>query len=115
MPRVPGVRHEMDIVWADRDSWGDDIRRVRDREMKLIAIQLSPRTKRKGKTTYVYLLQGSRKIYYNQSARGIAYQTKGHTPAQQALYYDVFVRPPLTPAEKVWLQRNRYQFTRDVR
>ena len=96
-------------VIADRSTWNNNTKTVGGNNMILIATQKSRRTLRKGKTKYIYLRQGSGKIYYNQSKGGVYYSPIAVNAIDMKKYLDVFINPPLTTPEKEWLNLNDYE------
>ena len=92
---------------ADRKSWHSELKTIDGRPVVLIATQSSRRTKSK-RTVYVYHIVGTNVIIYNRSRHGIFFMRIAFRPQNMSNYFDVFVNPPLTPDEQLWLERNDY-------
>lgn len=75
--------------------------------VKLVAIQESRRARRK-RTVYVYNIVGTNIIVFNRSRNGIYFMKMAVRPQNVKAFYDTFVNPPQTDAEKVWLDRYDY-------
>ncbi len=85
---------------------------INGNEVVLVATQPSRRRKRKGRTNYIYHIKATNVIVYNRSHDGILFMRMAIRPQNVSRYYDVFVRPPLTDKEKVWLER--YDYIREL-
>lgn len=81
---------------------------INGKEVVLIATQPSRRTRRKGRTNYIYNIVTTNVMVYNRSSEGRMFMRMALRPQNISRYYDVFVRPPLTKQEKVWLERYDY-------
>jgi len=92
---------------ADRDTWGHDEKTIAGNVLKLVAIQKSRRSRKK-RTVYIYHIANTNIIVYNRSRHGVFFMRMAMRPANIARYFDVFVRPPLTLAEKQWLKSYDY-------
>ena len=75
--------------------------------VKHVATQLSRRTRRK-RTVYIYNIVGTEIIVFNRSLNGIYFMKIAVRPQNVKAFYDTFVKPPNTDAEKVWLERYDY-------
>ena len=84
------------------------------KELKLVAIQPSMRTRNKKATTKIYHLTGTNKIYHKMDGSN-EYAPMGYDATTMQRYYDVFVRPPLTSSEKQWLEIYNYILVEDER
>jgi len=94
---------------ADRSSWGPGDKTIDGNILKLVAIQKSRRTRRKKRTIYVYHIANSNIIVYNRRANGFYFMRMALKPANIERYFEVFVKPPLTDAEKKWLKLYDYE------
>jgi len=92
---------------ADRETWGSDKKTITGNVLRLVAIQKSRRTKKK-RTVYVYHIANTKIIVYNRSKHGVYFMRMAMKVTNMAKYFDVFVRPPLTLAEKQWLKLYDY-------
>jgi len=97
-------------VLADRPSWNSPIKTIGGAKINHIAIQESRRSKKK-RTIHVYHIEGTNAIVYNRSRNGVYFMRIAIRPENVIQFYDVFVREPLTPEEKEWLERNDYVIT----
>lgn len=77
--------------------------------VRLVAIQKSRRTRRKGRINYIWHIENTNIIVFNKSRNGIYFMRMAIRPQNISRYYDVFVRLPLTEKEKEWLARYDYQ------
>ena len=97
-------------VLADRPSWNSPIKTIGGAKINHIAIQESRRSKKK-RTIHVYHIEGTSAIVYNRSRNGVYFMRIAIRPENVIQFYDVFVREPVTPEEKEWLERNDYALT----
>ena len=58
---------------ADRQTFASSIKKVGGKEMILVAIKTSRRILRRGKTQYIYLMNGTKGIYYNESKNSVLF------------------------------------------
>jgi len=93
---------------ADKETWGRDEKTIAGNVLKLVAIQKS-RRKRKKRTVNVYHIANTNIIVYNRSRHGVYFMRMAMRPANIKRYFDVFVRPPLTDAERQWLRIYDYE------
>lgn len=98
----------MEFLRADIGTFSENYKTVEGDYMKLVAIQKSRRTKRKGRTKYIYHRAGTNKIFWNRSRHGPFFMSIA-TDRNMKLYFDIFVKPPLTPKEKEWLNLYDYE------
>ena len=99
-------RHGTMII-ADRGTYNSTVKTVDGKPVILVATQPSRRTERKGKTSYIYHIRGTTDIMYNHN-QNHPYWSLMHVPGNTR-YYDIFVKAPLTPDEKSWLDLNGYR------
>lgn len=102
----------IDFLIADKHTWHENYKRVDGDIMELVAVQKSRRTSRKGRTKYIFHRAGSQNIYYSRSRHGIYFMPIAYRPQNMTRYFDVFVRPPVTPKEKEWLELYDYELTK---
>ena len=96
------------FVLADRETWGKPHRTVDGIPVELVAIQY-PLPGRKHKHTFYCYQIGDRPILYrNHNPAQVYYRPTGATPQTRRLYFETFIKRPLTPGEQTWLTRNRY-------
>ena len=95
-------------VLADRPSWNSPIKTLGGAKINHIATQESRRRKR---TIHVYHIEGTNSIVYNRSRSGVYFMRIAIRPESVRHFYDVFVREPVTPEEKIWLERYDYVIT----
>jgi len=92
---------------ADRSSRKSIVKTVDGKNVRHVATQVSTRTKRK-RTVYVYNIVGTNIIVFNRSRDGIYFMKIAIRPINVKAFYDTFVNPPQTTAEKTWLDRYNY-------
>lgn len=88
---------------ADRDTHSSSIKRVDGHEMILVATKTSRRTLRKGKIQYIYAMEGTKGIYYNQSKGGIVFVPMARRESNMKRHFDLYCIEPLTKAEREYL------------
>lgn len=93
---------------ADRESLGQAVRTVNGNVVRLVAIQESRRTRRKGRTKYIWHIEGTNVVVYNRNRSGIYFMRMAIRIRNVNRYHDVFVKEPLTDKEKIWLERYDY-------
>ena len=84
------------------------------KELKLVAIQPNRRTRRSKAGKRIYHLTGTKKIYYKIDGSD-EYAPMGYDAQDMQRFYDVFVRAPLTEAEKWWLDNFGYVLIEEER
>lgn len=92
---------------ADKSTDKFHQKTIDGKEVKLVAQQDSRHTKRK-RTVNVYNIVGTDIIVFNRSRYGIYFMKIAIRPQNVKAFYDTFVNPPLTDAEKIWLKRYDY-------
>lgn len=88
---------------ADRDTYTSPIKRVNGKQMILVATKTSRRTLRKGKTQYIYFMEGTKGIYYNESKNGVLFVPMARHDTNMRKHYDLYCEDPLTNAERQYL------------
>ncbi len=89
---------------ADRETFSLDIKKVDGREMILVATKTSRRTLRKGKIQYIYFMDGTNGIYYNQSKGGVMFVPMARKESNMRKHYDLYCVEPLNRAELEYLK-----------
>jgi len=91
---------------ADRPRIGTT-RYIKGNPVNLVATQISRRSRRK-RTVYIYNIVGTNIVVFNRSRNGIYFMKIAIRPENVKAFYDTFVNPPQTEAEKTWLARYDY-------
>ena len=93
---------------ADRASQKDDIKKIEGKNVILVATRI-PRNSKKYKTVYIYHIEGTELIVFNRSRDGICFMKIAVKAANMKRFYETFVKPPITDAEKQWLELYDYR------
>ena len=89
---------------ADRETFASPVKKVDGKAMILVATKTSRRTLRKGKTQYLYLMDGTKGIYYNQAKGGVVFVPMARHESNMRKHYDLYCIEPLTRAELEYLK-----------
>ncbi len=89
---------------ADRDTFYTSTKKVDGKEMVLVATKTSRRTLRKGKTQYIYVMAGTKGIYYNESRNGVMFVPMARHESNMQRHYDLYCVEPLNRAEREYLK-----------
>jgi len=89
---------------ADRDTYTLPIKSVNGKAMILVASKTSRRTLRKGKTQYIYSMDGTKGIYYNEAKNGVLFVPMARHESNMRKHYDLYCSDPLTRAEREYLR-----------
>ena len=89
---------------ADRDTYTSPIKRVNGQQMILVATKTSRRTLRKGKIQYIYSMEGTKGVYYNESKNGVLFVPMARHESNMRRHYDLYCVNPLTRAEREYLK-----------
>lgn len=89
---------------ADRDTYGSPIKRINGKQMILVATKTSRRTLRKEKTQYIYSMEGTKGIYYNESKNGVLFVPMARRESNMRKHYDLYCVEPLSRAEREYLK-----------
>ena len=89
---------------ADRDTYTSPIKRVDGKQMVLVATKTSRRIMRKGKTQYIYFMNGTKGIYYNEAKNGVLFVPLARHDTNMRKHYDLYCNDPLTRAELEYLK-----------
>jgi len=88
---------------ADRETYSSPIKKVGGKVMVLVATKTSRRTLRKGKTQYIYSMEGTKGIYYNEAKNGVLFVPMARHESNMRKHYDLYCEEPLTRAEREYL------------
>jgi len=88
---------------ADRETFAAPVKKVEGKAMILVATKTSRRTLRKGKTQYIYSMEGTKGIYYNESKNGIMFVPMARREHNMKKHYDLYCVEPLNRAEREYL------------
>ena len=89
---------------ADRQTFASPVKTIGGKAMILVAIKTSRRTLRKGKTQYIYSMEGTKGIYYNESKNGVLFVPLARHETNMRKHYDLYCTDPLTRAELQYLK-----------
>ena len=89
---------------ADRQTFASPIKTIDGKSMILVATKTSRRIIRKGKTQYLYLMEGTKGIYYNEAKNGVLFVPMARHEVNMKKHYDLYCEDPLTPAELEYLK-----------
>lgn len=89
---------------ADRQTFASPIKTVGGKTMILVATKTSRRTLRKGKTQYLYSMDGTKGIYYNESKNGVLFVPMARHESNMRRHYDLYCVDPLNRAELEYLK-----------
>ena len=92
---------------ADKEARTQTVKRIDGLHVNHVATQESRRTKRK-KTIYVYHIEGTNIIVFNRGLTRNFFMKIAFRPQNMKNFYNTFVNPPQTDAEKDWLKRYDY-------
>ena len=67
------MKKDLDYKSINKESWNKPTKTVGATAMVLVATKTSRRTLRKGKKQYLYRLEGTKGIYYNESKNGVLF------------------------------------------
>ena len=81
---------------------------INGQPIRLVAIQDSRRTYRKGRVKYVYQMGDGNLMYWNRSRNGVMFFPMARLTTNMQRYYEIFVGGALTDKEAAWLERNDY-------
>jgi len=88
---------------ADSHSFALPIKTITYQSMILVATKTSRRKLRK-KTQYIYLRDGTKEIYYNESEKGVLFVPMARHESNMKKHYELYCVKPLTSAEKQYLK-----------
>ena len=73
---------------ADRETFAAPVKKVEGKAMILVATKTSRRTMRKRKTQYIYSMEGTKGIYYNESKNGVLFVPMARREHNMKKHYD---------------------------
>ena len=88
---------------ADPQTFTTPIKKVEGKAMILVATKTSRRILRKGKTQYLYLMESTKGIYYNEAKNGVLFVPMARKEVNMKKHYDLYCVEPLTRAEREYL------------
>ena len=88
---------------ADRDNHSL-VKTITGKAMILVAIKTSRRSLRKGKTQYIYSMDGTKGIYYNESKNGVLFVPMARHEINMRKHFDLYCVNPLNRAELEYLK-----------
>lgn len=89
---------------ADRTTFASPIKTIGGKAMILVGTKTSRRTLRKGKTQYIYSMDGTKGIYYNEAKNGVLFVPMARHESNMRRHYDLYCVDPLTRAEIEYLK-----------
>jgi len=89
---------------SDKQTFASPIKTINGKAMILIAIKTSRRIFRKGKTQYIYSMEGTKGIYYNESKYGVLFVPMARHEINMRKHYDLYCVDPLSKAEREYLK-----------
>lgn len=89
---------------ADRDTFTSSIKKVDGKQMILVATKTSRRKLRKGKTQYIYSMEGTKGIYYNEAKNGVLFVPMARHDTNMRKHFDLYCTDPLTSKELQYLK-----------
>ena len=89
---------------ADKDTFNLPIKKIDGKEMILVATKTSRRIVRKGKTQYIYSMNGTKGIYYNEAKNGIVFVPMARRDSNMRKHFDLYCVEPLSRAEREYLK-----------
>ena len=93
---------------ADRGTFASTIKTIDGKSMILVATKTSRRTMRKGKTQYLYLLEGTKGIYYNEDIGVVLFVPMARHESNMRKHYDLYCVDSLTNAELEYLKLHQH-------
>jgi hypothetical protein len=91
---------------ADRDTFNSCVKKVGGKSMVLVATKTSRRTMRRGKTQYIYVMEGTKGIYYNESKNHVYFSPMARREFNMRRHFDLYCVEPLTRAEREYLKNH---------
>ncbi len=88
---------------ADRTTFATPIKTVNGKAMILVGIKTSRRRMRKGKTQYIYSMENTKGIYYNEAKNGVLFVPMARHESNMKRHYDLYCVDPLNRAEREYL------------
>lgn len=89
---------------ADRQTYDSPVKTVKGKAMILVGIKTSRRTWRRGKTQYIYSMEDTKGIYYNEAKNGVLFVPMARHESNMHKHYDLYCVEPLSEAELEYLK-----------
>lgn len=89
---------------ADNDTRYSLTKKIDGKPMILVATKTSRRLLRKGKTQYIYSMDGTKGIYYNEAKHGILFVPMARHDYNMRKHYSLYCETPLNRAELEYLK-----------
>ena len=89
---------------ADRDTYTLPIKTINGKQMIIVATKTSRRALRKRKTQYIYSMEGTKGVYYNEAKNGVFFVPLARREQNMKRHYDLYCVDPLTKAELQYLK-----------
>ncbi len=91
---------------ADRETFSSPVKKIDGKSMILVAVKTSRRTWRKGKTQYIYVREGTKSIFYNESKNGVMFVPMARRESNMRKHFDLYCTEPLTRQEREYLKNH---------
>lgn len=89
---------------ADHNTFHSNIKTVNGKEMLLVGIKTSRRTLRKAKIQYIYSMNHTKGVYYNESKGGILFVPMARHEINMKKHYELYCVEPLSDEERRYLR-----------
>jgi len=89
---------------ADKETYKLPTKTVDGKSMILVATKTSRRRIRKGKTQYLYSMENTKGIYYNEAKNGVLFVPMARHESNMRRHYDLYCVEPLNRAELEYLK-----------
>ena len=89
---------------ADRQTFASPIKTVNGKAMILVGTKTSRRILRKGKTQYIYSMENTKGIYYNEAKNGVLFVPMARHDSNMKRHYDLYCVEPLSRTEREYLK-----------
>ncbi len=89
---------------ADRNTYSSLVKTIGGKAMILVGTKTSRRRIRKGKTQYIYSMEGTKGIYYNEAKNGVLFVPMARHDRNMRRHYDLYCVEPLSRAEREYLK-----------
>ena len=89
---------------ADRQTFATPVKTVNGKAMILVGTKTSRRIMRKGKTQYIYSMENTKGIYYNEAKNGVLFVPMARHESNMRRHYDLYCVEPLSRAEREYLK-----------
>jgi len=89
---------------ADRDTRYSLTKKIDGKAMILVATKTSRRKLRRGKTQYIYSMENTKGIYYNEAKNGILFVPMARHDTNMKKHHDLYCVEPLSRQEREYLK-----------